>query len=420
MCYDIHSRWNLVRRFFWHARRSIPVQTFFNTIMLQIREVDSDSSWSNIIEPPKKSHKKCTEKIRFSSVDSQNLVSNKKERRSKFPEFPLPLQFPFTPLPSPRGIEHEGEPGECDPCWTNTPWQSFHFLRSKGVNRWNMIYLYTVVVRFRNSCFGMLNFSFQKNHWKIPFVSITPVGTSAVSARPSPSIICPCGPRMATTPSLAALAWYGWRAFRAELGPPKHEHEKSKQPNNPHFLYSKQLFQTTQAGNRCLILQTTLNPHTGFFQTPEMPWSKDYKWLKTAWSCHFHMIVWGFIDPEVAKPPKKKQTFQNPIGFFIVPKSWDNKTPLEIKSCTPPPAQNKQKMYVNKKKLQREYHMVIDRTYNMSVHLTTTELQAPALAARLPLLDGSGPPLRQSWACQRYQTKNVSPTVLRNMRIHFI
>ena len=45
----------------------------------------------------------------------------------------------------------------------------------------------------------------------------------------------------------------------------------------------------------------------------------------------------------------------------------------------------------------------------MSVHLTTTELQAPAFASRLPLLDGSGPPLRQSWACRRYQTKNVSP-----------
>lgn len=53
--------------------------------------------------------------------------------------------------------------------------------------------------------------------------------------------------------------------------------------------------------------------------------------------------------------------------------------------------------------------MVIDGTYNMSVHLTTTELQAPAFASRLPLLDGSGPPLRQSWACRRYQTKNVSP-----------
>ena len=65
MCYDIHARWNLVRRFFWHARSSIPVQTFFNTIMLQIREVDSDSSWSNIIEPPKNPTKNTQKKYVF-------------------------------------------------------------------------------------------------------------------------------------------------------------------------------------------------------------------------------------------------------------------------------------------------------------------------------------------------------------------
>ena len=39
--------------------------------------------------------------------------------------------------------------------------------------------------------------------------------------------------------------------------------KKTKQPNSPHFLYSTQLFQTTQVGNHCLILQTALNPHTG-------------------------------------------------------------------------------------------------------------------------------------------------------------
>ena len=52
---------------------------------------------------------------------------------------------------------------------------------------------------------------------------------------------------------------------------------------------------------------STLTPG---WRTPEMPWSKDYKWLKTAWS------LWGFIDPEVGKhPPKKKADLSKPIFF---------------------------------------------------------------------------------------------------------
>lgn len=78
MCYDIHSRWNLVRRFFWHARSSIPVQTFFNTIMLQIREVDSDSSWSNVIEPPKNPTKNTQKKYVFQVWALKILYQTKK------------------------------------------------------------------------------------------------------------------------------------------------------------------------------------------------------------------------------------------------------------------------------------------------------------------------------------------------------
>ena len=62
MCYDIHSRWNLVRRFFWHARRSIPVQTFFNTIVLQIRQIQIhlDRTLSNPPKIPQKIHRNNT------------------------------------------------------------------------------------------------------------------------------------------------------------------------------------------------------------------------------------------------------------------------------------------------------------------------------------------------------------------------
>lgn len=147
-------------------------------------------------------------------------------------------------------------------------------------------------MRFRNSCFGMLNFSFQKNHWKIPLVSITPVGTSAVSARPSPSIICPCGPRMATTPSLAALAWYGWRAFWAELDPPNHQHEKKQTTKQPSLLILQTTVPNKKKQEITVLYSKQPSTLTPGWRTPEMPWSKDYKWLKTAWS------LWGFIDPK--------------------------------------------------------------------------------------------------------------------------
>lgn len=139
---------------------------------------------------------------------------------------------------------------------------------------------------------------------------------------------------MATTPSLAALAWYGWRAFWAELDPPNHEHEKKQTTKQPSLL----ILQTTVPNNKkqeiTVLYSKQPSTLTPGWRTPEMPWSKDYKWLKTAWSCHFHMIVWGFIDPEVGKhPPKKKADLSKPI-FFHSPQIL-RQTPLEIKFCTP-------------------------------------------------------------------------------------
>ena len=332
MCYDIHSRWNLVRRFFWHARSSIPVQTFFNTIVLQIREVDSDSSWSNIIEPPKNPTKKYTEKIRFSSVDSQNLVSNKTTfEKTTFQVPRVPPSFAVSLHTSAEPTRHRARRR----AWWMWPMLNeytlakFPFLRSKWANIWNMINY--IVVRFRNSCFAT-EFQFSEESLENPFcfhrsswhlrslcTTITKHHLSLWTAHGNHSLT--------RCPRLVRLTCFLGRTW----------------PTKP-WAWKKTNNQTT------LTSYTPNNPQPSHRpRTPEMPWSKDYKWLKTAWSCHFHMIVWGFIDPKVGNPPpkKKKQTFQNPIGFFIVPKYW-GKLPLKLKSCTP--LHETYKMYMFKKK----------------------------------------------------------------------
>lgn len=82
-----------------------------------------------------------------------------------------------------------------------------------------------------------------------------------------------------------------------------------------------------KAGNHCLILQTTLNPHTG---------------LTNAWDAMVQRLqviedgleLMRVHRPKVGKPPKKKTDLSKPYSFHS-PQIL-RQTPLEIKSCTPP------------------------------------------------------------------------------------
>ena len=290
MCYDLHSRWNLVRRFWracWHA--STPVPTFFNTSCSKSQKlIQIPLDWT----PKIKNRNRSTYRV---STHKSSIKQDKILRKTK------------NNVPSSRSSFWECFPS--DLCWAHKAsstkaslvtanfvvsvphTERIYLLEMANVNsQWNatsqLAFRFKEVPLFCNkktvfkkiigkSFFPSLQLAPRQSlhdHHQASFVPVDRAWQPLPHWLPSP------GP----FDVFVGLTW-----------PTKTKDEQKEAP----VLYPK---------------QPSLHPP----RKPEMPWSKDYKWLKTAWSC---MRGYDCMRASTQNRDTKNNTPSKAI-VFMVPK----------------------------------------------------------------------------------------------------